>query len=229
MRGGGKLRSVMPNRRLLCAALCVSVAVSATASSKPKPKPAAKQVPKMHLEQAYFNGDLVKLQTGPYEKGERTLIVGPWNMGPKVSPKPSDKRPNLYFVIPGTLHSVDGSQHYDHTEILSYAPDDPKEFDVYWAVVLDPNLKEDFTAEPQLLVAAQQTFAAGEDFTFEQIPSAKFLESLLKISSLDKLEKYRRPDGNLPRVAIITGGFAVRLSVEKPEEEKTAETPVAEH
>lgn len=170
----------------------------------------------------------MKVHSGPFESGERTLVVGPWNMGPRVSPKPNDKRPNLYFVIPGTLHHIDGEPRYDHTEILSAAPDDPKEFDVYWAVVLDPALKDDFNAERQLLMAAQDSFSPGDGFTFDQIPSAKFLESMLKISSLDKLEKYRRPDGSFPRMAIITAGFAVRLSVEKPEE-KTAEQPAAEH
>jgi len=206
----------------------MSVAVSASGASKPKTKPAAKPVPKVHLENAYYAGDLLKVHSGPYEGGERTLVVGPWNLGPRVSPKPNDKRPNLYFVLPGTLHHIDGDARYDHTEILSAAPDDPKEFDVYWAVVLDPALKEDFNAERQLLLAAQESFSPGDDFTFDQIPSAKFMESMLKISSLDKLAKYRRPDGSLPRMAIITAGLAVRLSVEKSEE-KPAEQPASEH
>lgn len=234
MRGGGKLRSVASNRRLVCAALCVSslcasLAVSAAASSKAKAKAAAKSLPKVHLEDAYFGGDLLKVHSGPYNPGERTLVVGPWNMGPRVSPKPNDKRPNLYLVIPGTLHQVHGEPWYNHTEILSFNPDEPREFDVYWAVVLDPSLTAEFTGERELLLAAQETFSPAQGMTFEQIPSAKFLESMLKISSFEKLDKYRRADGNLPRVAIITAGFAVRLSVERPEEQKTAETPVADH
>jgi hypothetical protein len=191
--------------------------------------------PKLHLEQAYFNGELLKLHQPAPEKGEKLLIVGSWNLGPRVSPKPSDKRPNIYFVIPGTKHAVAGTHNgnaeqteYDDTEILSYAPDDPKEFDVYWAIVLDPDLHEEFTSEPQLILASQSTFTPGDDFSFDKIPTAGFLENFLKISSLEKLDKYRRPDGNLPRVAIITAGFAVRFSVEKPEE-KTAQQPAAEH
>lgn len=211
------------NRRLVCAALCASVAVSASAGSKPKAEPAAHQVPKIHLEEAYFNGDVVKLASGPYSAGERTLLVGPWNMGPRVSPKPNDKRPNLYFVIPGSEHRFEGRPSYDNTMILSAVPDDPKEFDVYWAVVLDPTLDEDFTGEKQLLAAHHATFAPGDDFTFDQIPAAAFLKAQTKISSLDALKKYRLPDGSLPRVAIITAGFAVRLTVEKPEE-KQADT-----
>lgn len=211
----------------MCTALCLSVVVSASAASKPK-APAKPASQKIHLQQAYFNGDLLKLHTGPYESGERTLVVGPWNLGPRVPPKPNDKRPNLYFVIPGTQREVDGTREYDNTEILSYVPDDPREFDVYWAVVLDPSLNEEFTSEKQLLMATQQTFTPDADFTFDKLPTAKFLESYLKISSFDKLDKYRRPDGSLPRVAIITAGFAVRLSVEKPEE-KQADTTPAEH
>jgi hypothetical protein len=201
------------------------VVATAIAASKAKPAPR-----KIHLEDAYFNGDLVKLHTGPFEKGERVLVVGPWNMGPRVSPKPSDKRPNLYFVIPGKLHQVPGLPEYSHTEILSYAPDDPKEFDVYWAVVLDPDLKQDFTSESQLIMSTQQTFVPSDDFTFDQIPSAGFLKKILKISNFDGLEKVKRTDGSYPRLAIITAGFAVRFSTEKPEAatEQQAEAP-AQH
>jgi hypothetical protein len=225
-----KLRLVISNRRLVCAALCASVAVSvsASAAAKAKTKPAAHSVPKAHLEEAYFNGEVMKLAAGPYSAGEHTLVVGPWNMGPRVSPKPNDKRPNLYFVIPGTQHQVSGEARYDNTMILSAVPDDPKEFDVYWAVVLDPAVTEDFTGEKQLLAAHQATFAPPDDFSFDQIPSAAFLKAQTKISSLDGLKKYRLADGSLPRVAIITAGFAVRLTVEKPEE-KQADTVPAEH
>ena len=158
----------------------------------------------------------MKLRAAPLEPGERYLIVGPWNLGPRVSSKPNDKRPNLYFVSPGTLHQVADHPEYSHTEILSATPDEPKDFDIYWAVVLDPTLQEDFTSEKQLIVATQQTFIPPADFTFDQIPSAGFLREFAKIHTLAELNKYRRPDG-LPRVAIITAHMAVRISVEKPQ------------
>lgn len=202
--------------------------LAAPAKKKPSPAP---QLPKLHLEDAYFNGELVKLQQVALEKGQKPEIIGPWNFGPRVSPKPSDKRPNLYIVVPGSLHKVEDHPEFNHTEILSYAPDDAKEFDVYWAVVLDPTLDEQFTAEPQLLLAAQATFKPDDDFTFDKIPAAPFMRDILKITDLDWLKKYRRPNGSLPRVAIITGHFAVRFSTEKTEEqpeEKTAEQPRAE-
>lgn len=201
---------------------------------KKKSKPVSRPIPPPHLQQAFFNGELLKIKQPPLDKGQKVLLVGSWNLGPKISPKPSDKRSNIYFVIPGTKHPIPGTHRgignlteYDDREILSYAPDETREFDVYWAIVLDPDLHEEFTSEPQLLLASQQTFTPGDDFTFDKIPTAGFLESHLKISSLEKLEKYRRPDGNLPRVAIITAGFAVSLSTEKPEE-KTADQPETE-
>ncbi|HVZ16358.1 MAG TPA: hypothetical protein VG897_04525 [Terriglobales bacterium] len=192
------------------------------------PKPAPRHLPKLHLDEAYFNGELVTLHSPAVEKGERVLVVGPWNLGPKVSSKPDDKRPNLYFVAPGTQHQVEGHPEYGHNEVLSLAPDEPKDFDVYFAVVLDPSLQEDFTSERQLLVAAQQRFTPSEDFTFDQIPSAGFLKTMSKISSLDGLEKFRHKDGSLPKLAIITAHFAVRFSVEKPEEKPAEQKQAAE-
>jgi hypothetical protein len=213
----------------VCAALCISAVVSASAADK-KTKPAPKTPPrKLHLDAAYFNGEIVKVHPAAVERGEKVLVVGPWNMGPKVAPKPSDKRPNMYFVVPGTLHQIVGYPEYDHTEILSYSPEDPKEFDVYWAVVLDPDLTQEFTAEAELIMARQQTFVPGADFTFDKIPSAPFLKKMLKISNLSGLDKYKNSDGSFPRLAIITAGFAVRFSTEKPEEkpadQQSAEAP----
>jgi len=223
------LRVVSGNRRLVCAALCVSLAASASAASKPHAKPASNPyADKIPLEDAYFGGDVVKVRSAPLEKGERALIVGPWNFGPRVSPRPNDKRPNLYFVIPGTLHEVATYPDYDHTAILSAAPDQPSDFDVYWALVLDPTVTEEFTGEKELLVATQATFVPGPDFTFDNIPCSGFLRDFLNIKTMAGLDKYRRPDGSLPRVAIVTAGLAVRLEIEKPEEqEKEAEQPLA--
>ena len=206
------------------------MSATALAASKPKAKTAAKHIPKLHLDQAYFNAHLVTLHSPAVEKGEHVLVVGPWNLGPKVSSKPDDKRPNLYFVAPGTQHQIEGHPEYDHNEILSLAPDEPKDFDVYFAVVLDPTLQEDFTSERQMLMAAQERFTPSEDFTFDQIPAAGFLKAMSKISTLDDLDKFRRKDGSLPRMAIITAHFAVRFSVDNPEEQppeqkQAADTP----
>ncbi len=98
--------------------------------------------------------------------------------------------------------------------VLSAIPaEEPAEFDVYWAVVLDPNLKEDIRAETQLVLAAQEPFTPDEQFHFTQVPSHAFLRNVLHIESLDQLADSKRPDGTFPKVAIIPAKFAVRANV----------------
>jgi hypothetical protein len=181
----------------------------------PKKKAALKPLPKPHLEQAYYAGRLVKLHSIPGADRKHTLVLGPWNLGEKVNAKRNDTRPNLYFVAPGMQHRVKGHPEYDHNEVLSAVPDERSYFDVYWVVVLDPTLYHDFTSEQQIILATQQTFVPPEDFTFDEIPAAGFLRRFLKITQLDQLEKYRRPDGGLPQVAIITAGFTVNAVAEE--------------
>ena len=114
------------------------------------------------------------------DKNGHALVVGPWYLGTKVTSKPSDKRPNLYLVFPGTEHRTTNHPDYNHNEVLSAVPDAPSNFDVWWVVVLDPTVKEDFTSEQQIIMATQETFTLPEDFTFEQIPSAGFLAASSK-------------------------------------------------
>ena len=204
----------------VAAVVCVAISADATA---PKKKPAPKPVPKVHLEQAYFAGRLVKFHS-PETKTTKVLVVGPWNLGPKVSPGPSDKRPNLYFVLPGTQHQLPGHRDFDHNEVLSAVPDGESDFDVFWVVVLDPSVKEDFTSEQQIIMATQEEFVPAEDFTFEQIPSAGFLKTFLKKTDMDSLEKIRRPDGALPKVAIVRAGITVRAIAEEIPEQAPADT-----
>jgi len=206
-------------RKIAGAALCLAVAVAAQGATTNKAKPAPKP---LHLQTAYFAGRLVKLTAEPV-RNRRPLLVGPWNLGPKISPGPSDKRPNLYFVSPGTLHSAPGYPGFDHNEVLSAMPDGPSSFDVFWVLVLDPSLKEDFTSEQQIILATQQTFSPGEDFEFARIPSAGFLRAFLNVHDLQGLEKYKRPDGELPRVAIVRAGFTVQATAEEvPDGTKSA-------
>jgi hypothetical protein len=212
----GKLNT---NRKIAGVALCLAIAVSAQAAPKKKAKPAAKSVPKtVHLDSAYFAGRVVKFHSEPTKDGH-ALVVGPWNLGQKISPGPSDKRPNLYFVSPGTLHRVPGRPEFDHNEVLSAVPDGPSSFDVFWVVVLDPSVKDDFTSEQQIILATQQTFSPGEDFSYDQIPSVGFLRTFLKVHDVEGLEKYKRPDGELPKVAIVRAGFTVKATAEEQLEE----------
>jgi hypothetical protein len=205
-------------QRVACIALCVTVALGAQAANKSKPKSAAKPPLKLHLDQAYFDGHLVKLHSVPVQPGEKVRVVGPWYLGPKITPPPNDKRPNLYFVNPGSLHHVEGNPEYDHTEVLSAVPDSVSDFDVWWVVVFDPSLTQDFQSEKDLIVATQQTFDPGPDFSFDKIPGVGFLKKIFKINDVEGLKRFRRPNGSLPRLEIIRAGFSIRALAEKEEE-----------
>src|SRR4051794_8352696 len=112
--------SSQTNRRMAVVAMWTLVAFSAQASNpKSATKPSSKPVPKqLHLDRAFFAGRLVQLHSVP-AKGSRALVVGPWNLGEKVTPGNNDMRPNLYFVFPGAQHHLDGRSEYDHNEVLS--------------------------------------------------------------------------------------------------------------
>jgi hypothetical protein len=86
-------------------------------------------------------------------------------------------------------------------------------WDVYWALVLDPALKLDFTGERELLLAAQEEFLPDQIATLEDLPAVGFLRTYLHIDSLAGLDSYRREDGTLPRVIMVPAGMAVRASV----------------
>lgn len=203
----------------MVAAMCAAVVVSSHAETpKKKSKPPAKPAPRtIHVKQAYFAGHLVKFQSAPMSASGHALVVGPWNLGEKVWPKHNDMRPNFYFVSPGTQHQAQGHSDFDHNAVLSAVPNEASNFDVYWVVVLDPSMQEDFTSEQQIILATQTTFTAPDDLTFHQIPSAGFLKNFLKVKDVDGLARFTRPDGELPRVAIIPAGFSIKALAEKPE------------
>lgn len=203
-------------RRAMYVALCLILVLGAYAETKKK------RVPPPHLDQAYFGGELVKIESVPVP-GTRPLVVGPWNLGPKVNAKPSDKRPNMYFVSPGTQHQISGRPEFNHNEVLSAVPKNESDFDVWWVVVLDPTMKEEFTSEQQIILATQQTFVPGVDFDFNEIPSVGFLKTFLKVHDVEGLDRFKRPEGDLPRVAIVRAGFTVRAQAEPIEQPVNAE------
>ena len=206
---------------LVVVAICAAVAVSAQAQApKTKAKPTPKPVPKaLRVNEAFFAGRAVKFQSPPEGKASRALVVGPWNFGDKVSPGNNDMRPNLYFVFPGTQHRAEGRPDFDNNAVLSAVPKDASNFDVYWVVVLDPTVDQDFTSEQQIIVATQATFDPPENFPFEQIPSAGFLRTFLKVSDLAGLERFKRPDGDLPRVAIVPAKLTIKALVDEIEQQ----------
>jgi hypothetical protein len=178
--------------------------------------------PPSPVSAAYLRNQLVSFRLAAAEKGQRPFTIGPWQFGTRVSDrKPRDKRLNLYLVAPGTQHHAAGYEDFDHNDVLNALPpaDAVVEWDVYWAIVLDPTLRQDLRSEQDLIVKAQEGFVPGDLFEFQDIPGQAFLRAFLGIDSLDGLAPYRRRDGRLPRVIIVPAGFAIRARAALPEAE----------
>jgi hypothetical protein len=214
--GGGKLR-VSATRVLRVAALVgCAAALWAGSPSADGPTPAST---------AYLRNQQVSFYLAPVEKGQRPFSIGPWQFGARVSDrKPRDKRLNLYLVAPGAQHHAEGYEEFDHNDVINALPpaDAVVEWDVYWAIVLDPTLNQDLRSEQDLIVEAQNGFVPGDLFEFQDVPGHAFLRTFLGIDSLEGLAPYRRRDGELPRVIIVPAGFAIRASAAPPGAESGA-------
>jgi len=171
----------------------------------------------IQIDSAYYQDQAVPFHV--VEQGSRwnQLRVGPWLMGVRAADsKPSDQRRNLYVVFPGNQHRAPGWPEYDHNCVLSGLPatDEPVEWDVFWAVVLDPTLHEEFRSERELVLAAQSGFFPPDLLEFNDLPAEGFLRAQMKVRSLGDLTPFRRKDGTLPRLLIAPAGYAVRGSSE---------------
>ncbi|HWR34769.1 MAG TPA: hypothetical protein VN622_02725 [Clostridia bacterium] len=155
------------------------------------------------------------------------VVLGPWQLA-ATRAKPRDGRPNLYIVSPGTQFQGDGA--YDHNLVISHL-DSPGEieFDVYYALVLDPLFKADIRDERDLIVAAQQTFTPGDLFEFGDIPSAALLRDQ-RFENISDLDGFRRADGSLPKLIVLPARATVRGTVDEQGEQlshfgRTCATP----
>jgi hypothetical protein len=172
---------------------------------------------RIEIDSAYYDGEPVPFNVVESGSRKNQLRVGPWLMGVRAADsKPSDRRRNLYVVFPGTQHRAPGWPEYDHNCVLSDLPatDETVEWDVYWAVVLDPTLQDDFRSERELVVAAQSSFFPPDLLEFNDLPSEGFLRAQMKVRTLGDLARLRRKDGTLPRLLIAPAGYAVRGSTE---------------
>jgi hypothetical protein len=197
----------------LCSALVLGACI-AVAATTPKQSEKTSQI-----EDAWYRGELVEFHIAPLGKGERPFRMGPWDFGPRVNvQKPQDTRLNLYLVAPGYQHQAAGFEEYDHNDIINDLPPDGKmrEWDVYWALILDPRLQVDIQDEHDLLLYAQESFTLEEFTEFDEIPSSAFLMEFLDTYTLEGLKRFERVDGQLPRLVIVPAGFAVRASVQRP-------------
>jgi hypothetical protein len=182
-----------------CLAISGALAFGATA-----PPPAAEAI-----TTAYYDGHEVALTIVASPQG---FLLGPWRYGERVaSVRPSDRRPNLYIVAPGTEHRDDRWPRFDHNTIVNRLPEaeQPAEWDVYWAIALDPRLRQGLRSERDLLLAAQAEFDPGDLYELEDAPGAALLR-LAHVTTPAQLERFRRRDGKLPRLILLPAGFAVR-------------------
>ena len=175
--------------------------------------------PPQAMPTAYFEGQVVSIELERPARGQRALQLGPWQLGISTSnERPRDRRLNLYVVVPGAQHHAEGWDSYDHNMIVNAVPESPEpvEWDVYWVLVLDPHLRQDFRSERDLLLAAQGRFLPGDLFEFDDIPANAVLRDQLRIDSLAGLERFRQKDGTLPRILVLPAEGVARIRVASP-------------
>jgi hypothetical protein len=162
-----------------------------------------------------------ELQVAPVvESGARNFNYGPWTIGSLVpDDKASDRRFNLYIIVPGAQHQFPPpGDEFNHSVLINSddAPGDrPTEWDVFWVAVLDPSLNGEIKEERELLLLGQSYFLPSDLYEVEDAPGHDLLRQL-SLTSLGDLAKFRRSDGALPRGVLLSAGAAVRRNVAPP-------------
>ncbi|HEY6306951.1 MAG TPA: hypothetical protein VI488_10900 [Candidatus Angelobacter sp.] len=154
----------------------------------------------------------------PEVTGSRRLAkFGPWELGERLSATddpPRDKRLNLYVVLPGGQYRSPEHPEYNHNRVVNkYLLDSkPRDWDIFWCLVLDPSLHADLRGERELLTAFRQGFRPGESFKIHDAPASAFLAEKLSLTTMDGLRRFRRKDGSLPRLLIVPAHLALRAT-----------------
>jgi hypothetical protein len=172
------------------------------------------------------DGEALKLVFAAPVGREKPLTVGPWKLGPSLKrvkngkpERPSDKRLTLYFIAPGTQYQNPVAPALDHNLLVNTAPanDDPitAEFDLFWVIVLDPDLTKDLRTEQDLIMRAQEEFTPGDLYTLDDAPGAGLLRDALRADSLLDLQRYRHKDGTLPRILILPANSIQSATIER--------------
>ncbi len=198
-----------PRVKLACLVLCTGTLLVAWTGYR-SPAPAA---PTPAVYAAFYEGVPINLTLTAPRRGQSSFRFGPWQLGARLhAARGSDRRPNLYLVFPGDQHQAESGEECDHNAVLGAMPLEERafEWDVYWAVVLDPALGRGLRSERDLLIAAQSRFAPNDVFEFDDLPGAGFLRDIWHWDSVQDLASYRRKDGRLPRVLIVPAGYAIR-------------------
>jgi hypothetical protein len=165
--------------------------------------------------------DGVYLLFAPEATGtHRPARLGPWDLGERLSPDretPTDKRLNLYVVVPGGQYHSASHPEYDHNLVINKYPVDHKsrEWDIFWCLELDPSLPADLRSEHDLLQAAHQRFKPPATFALRQVPASAVMAERLSVTKVDDLKRFRHRDGSFPRMLIVPAHLAVRATAEQ--------------
>jgi hypothetical protein len=131
----------------------------------------------------------------------------------------SDHRFNLYLIVPGSQHlSPPPAEEFNNSVLINSAEDTGDkipEWDVFWVVILDPNFNQEIRNERELLLLGQAFFLPNDLYQPEDAPGHNLLRQL-GVVSMNDLARFRRADGALPRVVLLSAGAAVRMKVAPP-------------
>jgi hypothetical protein len=196
---------------LRAAVCCCALLAGAPAAGPP---PAGKSV-----RTVYLDGRPVAFDAAPAGGVSRGFEVGPWRFGRRIrDPKPRDGRLNLYIVSPGSQYVVSGAAGFGFNCVINSLskPGVEPEWDVYWAIVLDPALaKSDMRDEHDLIRGTEAEFTPDSGFALAQAPGKEVLRRYLKVEKMEGLERFRRKSGALPRVILVPSGSVLRARAEE--------------
>jgi len=216
LKFGSQLSLVM-FRALSIASLVVCAGSLLPANAGGLLKKSAPKMIEVPAQPVFYSGVELKFVPESPARKQRIVNVGPWTIGARVGDgKPSDRRLNLYIVAPGKQYQLPDHAEFNHNLVINSLPKEDKqaEYDVWWALVLDPTLEADFQDEHELILAAQGRFEPSRNYDVKQAPSFAILQRFLKIHDNTDLQEYSRADKTLPRVLIVPAKFAIRASVE---------------
>jgi hypothetical protein len=177
---------------------------------------------------ASHDGQPVLLRIGATPKA--TMVrVGPWRLGTRLKQtkrgkpdKISDKRINLYFIVPGTQFQSRQQPEFDHNLLVNIAPPEEgespieTEADLFWVTVIDPKLTTEIRTESDLILLAQERFMPNDLYAFEDSPGAAILRENAKVESILDLARFRDRSGTLPRILILPANAILSVTIERP-------------
>lgn len=188
--------------------------------------PCSSQQQKDDILMAFHEGQPLSLRIHRTAKGI-PLKAGPWRLGTKLrntkhgrADKISDKRINLYFVVPGTQHQSKQQPEFDHNLLVNIAPPEERqqpidtEADLFWVAVLDPKLTAEIRTESDLILLAQERFTPNDLYSFDDAPAAALLRGNIRIGSIFDLARFRDSDGTLPRILILPANAILSVTID---------------